>query len=265
MRPPRVQLVELEDLPWFPVTIRDLATDYLEFMQAKLRLHKPLVPLLADALQRCRAVTAVDLCSGGGGPVVALHAALADAGVEIRYILTDLYPNRPALDQAVARAPTGGIAFASTAVDARSVPDTLVGFRTLFNSFHHFGPQDAKAVLADAVRTGQGIGIFEIPERTFRALVPFVFLTPLVVLLTAPFIRPFRWSRLLFTYLVPLVPLTCWWDGIVSHLRAYTTAELAALGEAVGAVGYVWEVGSVRIPRTPSSITYLIGTPRSAT
>ena len=31
-------------------------------------------------------------------------------------------------------------------------------------------------------------------------------------------------GRMLWTYPVPLVPLTCWWDGIVSQLRAYTPA-----------------------------------------
>ena len=43
-----------------------------------------------------------------------------------------------------------------------------------------------------------------------------------IVLLVTPLIRPFTLSRILWTYLLPLVPLTCWWDGIVSQLRAYT-------------------------------------------
>jgi hypothetical protein len=38
---PRLQLVELEDLTWFPHTIRDLATDYLQFMETRFALHKP--------------------------------------------------------------------------------------------------------------------------------------------------------------------------------------------------------------------------------
>lgn len=41
---PRLQLVELEDLTWFPHTIRDLATDYLQFMETRFDLqagHSP--------------------------------------------------------------------------------------------------------------------------------------------------------------------------------------------------------------------------------
>ena len=54
-------------------------------------------------------------------------------------------------------------------------------------------------------------------------------LTPFAVWLMTPFMRPFRWSRLLLTYPLPLVPLTCLWDGIVSQLRAYTADELVEL------------------------------------
>jgi hypothetical protein len=43
---PRLQLFELEDLRWFPSTIRDLATDYLRFMETRFALHKPVVPLI---------------------------------------------------------------------------------------------------------------------------------------------------------------------------------------------------------------------------
>ena len=34
---PRLQLFELEDLEWFPHTIRDLALDYLGFMGSTFR------------------------------------------------------------------------------------------------------------------------------------------------------------------------------------------------------------------------------------
>jgi hypothetical protein len=48
---PRLHLFELEDQPWLPGIVRDLATDYLRFIQATFRLHRPIVPLLAEALR----------------------------------------------------------------------------------------------------------------------------------------------------------------------------------------------------------------------
>ena len=86
-------------------------------------------------------------------------------------------------------------------------------------------------------------------------------LTPILVLLVTPFIRPFGWSRLLFTYLLPLVPLTCLWDGFVSQLRAYTPEELNTLAKSLGDVGYRWDAGKGRLQGSPAHLTYLIGRP----
>ena len=257
---PRVQLFELEDQPWFPAIIRDLATDYLQFVESKARLHRPVVPLLAEALRSTGAARVIDLCAGGGGPVVALRHDLAGAGVEIPFVLTDKYPNLSAFSAIAREHP--GISGHPTPVDATDVPRQLTGFRTMFNAFHHFKPNDARAVLRSAVDARQPIGVFEIPERTIGMILVTVIMAPLMVLLTAPLIRPFRWSRLLFTYLIPLVPLTCLWDGFVSMLRAYTPEELEDLAASHGDVGYAWGAGKVKIDRSTAHLTWLIGLPR---
>ena len=90
---PRFQLFELEDLPWFPRAIRDLATDYLHFVEKRFHLHKPVVPLLRRGLEKSNLASVVDLCSGGGGPVSALHEELLASGVAVQFTLTDKYPN----------------------------------------------------------------------------------------------------------------------------------------------------------------------------
>ncbi len=77
---PRLHLFELEDQPWFPGVVRDLATDYLHFVEIRLALHRPVVGLLLEALRMTKLERVVDLCSGGSGPVLWLHKALADAG-----------------------------------------------------------------------------------------------------------------------------------------------------------------------------------------
>jgi hypothetical protein len=260
---PRLHLFELEDQPWFPAAVRDLATDYLHFIEAKFELHRPVVALLAEALRATKAAHVVDLCSGGAGPIPALQKALAAEGLDVRFTLTDRFPNIPSFEETSA-ASEGRMAFVAEPVDARTVPKDLTGFRTLFNAFHHFRPADAVAVLRDAAEAGQPIGVFEISDRRLSTLLPLLLLTPLMVALSTPFIRPFRWHRLLWTYLVPLVPLTCWWDGIVSQLRAYTVAELERLAAEVGVTGYTWRAGQVPIGSVPGRLTYLIGHPAVA-
>jgi hypothetical protein len=80
------------------------------------------------------------------------------------------------------------------------------------------------------------------------------------VLLVTPFIRPFRWSRLFWTYLVPVVPLVSLFDGLVSCLRTYSIQELRELTEDLGANNYRWNVGELK-GKGPIPITYLIGFP----
>jgi len=232
----RLHLFELEDLAWYPAVVRDLATDYLHFMETTLALHLPVVPLLRDALRQAGTGEMVDLCSGGGGPMPSLLAALKREGVTARVTLTDKYPNVGAFRALAARDPDG-IRFEEQPVDAAAVRARLAGFRTMFNAFHHFAPNGARAVLKSAVDARQPIGIFEIPERALATVIPLLF-TPLFVWLATPFMRPLTWQRLLFTYLLPLVPLTCWWDGIVSQLRAYTVEELVALTDGIGGPAY---------------------------
>ncbi len=257
---PRIHLFELGDQPWFPPAIRDFSTDYLRFLETRFALHEPVVPLLKAALEQSGSSRIVDLCSGAGGPVLALYEALAADGILVHVTLTDRYPNLEAFRCLSALHPTG-IAYAPGPVDATRVPAGLPGLRTMFNAFHHFAPESARSVLAAAVVAREPIGIFEIPERALSAILPLL-LTPLFVAIATPFIRPFRWSRLLWTYVLPLVPLTCLWDGLVSQFRAYTAAELMELTR--GLTDYGWQAERVRIGGMPGHVTYLLGMPGRA-
>jgi hypothetical protein len=253
----RLHLFELEDQAWFPATIRDLATDYLHVMQNAGALHRGMLPFIEEALQRGRTTHIVDLCSGGSGPVPAIVKDLREKGLPVTATLTDLYPSAHALERA-ASASGGVIDFVSRPVDARAVPDDLRGLRTLFNGFHHFRPADAQAILRDAAAAGQPIAIFEVSRRSAAMIVP-VLLVPLFVLIVTPFMKPFKWTRLFWTYVIPVVPLTCLWDGIVSQLRAYTVRELGEMAAGAGAM--TWRVGDPRLYRSGARVTYLLGWP----
>ena len=250
----RLHLMELEDQPWFPRTIRDLATDYLQYIQERFRIDRAMTPLIRRALDEGHAAGIVDLCSGGSGPLLGVVTDLAAEGRDVQATLTDLYPNLPAFEK-IAAASGGLIAYERQPIDARSVPSRLAGLRTMFNAFHHLRPADARAVLHAAAAAGQPIAVLEISERSLRTIP--VLLSPLFVWLATPFMRPFTWPRFLFTYVIPLVPFTVLWDGVVSQLRAYTVDELRALTE--GSAPMRWEAGQVPIARGNARLTYLIG------
>jgi len=261
----RRQLIEIEDQPWCPTAVRDGLTDYLQFISDRTEPYAAAARLLADALRvpadgpaSQPPVSVVDLGSGAGGPWRRLVRRFADAGVPVRVRLTDLHPNVAAFDQ-LARETAGAVAGDPRSVPADAVPDDLTGFRTIFTAFHHFPPPVARRVLADAVARGEGIAVFE--STTRNALCLFIMLlVPHVVWLVTPFIRPFRWPRLLLTYLLPVIPTVAFVDGVVSCLRTYTPDELRELAESVdGATGYAWTAGHAG--GGPIPMTYLLGLP----
>jgi hypothetical protein len=254
----RLHLFELEDQAWFPATIRDLATDYLHFMQNTWALHRSMVPFMEAALREGRTTHIVDLCSGGSGPIPAIVRDLREKGTTVTATLTDLYPNVPALEH-IAAGSGGAIDFLAQPVDARAVPRELRGLRTLCNGFHHFRPADARAILRDAAAAEQPIAIFEMSRRSIGMLLV-VPLVPLFVLFLTPFVRPFTWKRLFWTYVIPLVPLTCLWDGIVSQLRAYTVPELREMAAAAGSM--TWRADDPRFGGRRARLTYLLGWPQ---
>ena len=256
---PRLQLFEWEDLEWFPHAIRDLVLDYLGFLEVRFALYKPVLPLLRRMLEQTDTLKVVDLCSGRGGMVLALYEALASDGINVEFTLTDKFPNLRAFRDISSKHPLN-LRYISDSVDAARVPPELVGVRTIFNAFHHFSPGAARAVLQNAVKAGQPICIFEVPERRLLTIISLL-LTPLFVVFATPFIRPYLWKRLLWTYLIPFVPFMCCWDGVVSQLRAYTITELSELTQ--GFEGYEWSAGSTSIPGQPGHLTCLLGASRS--
>lgn len=258
---PRVHLFELEDLEWFPGRIRDFGTDYIHFLETKFEVHKAIVPLLGDALRRTGSTQVLDLCSGGSGPVAHVTQDLAAEGLDVQFTLSDRFPNLAAFERVVSES-EGRVTYLREPVNALEVPRDLPGFRTIFNAFHHFRPATARAILADAVAAGRPIAIFEIPERAVHTILP-MFLTPLIVWVLTPFIRPFSWLRLLFTYLIPIVPIYCLWDGVVSQLRAYRDRDLRDMAEGLGDGAYEWRAGWAPVPRMRGKVTWLIGLPKA--
>jgi hypothetical protein len=259
---PRLHLFEFEDQPWCPALLRDAATDLLRFALNLGGHYRCVAPRLQAALKACGTHQVVDLCSGGGGPWPSLLEALAPGeAAGVRLVLTDRFPN-PATAAALEPLAPGRVSAWPGPVDARRLPEGLPGFRTLFTSFHHFRPEDARTILADAVAAGQGIGVFEVTQRRPLALLLMLASAPFGVLL-APFLPPWRPGKLLLLPLLPVVGFTALWDGLVSCLRTYSPEELRGLVASLPASDYRWEAGELHYwgGRSLTPVTYLIGTP----
>jgi hypothetical protein len=248
---------EIHDHPRCPKLLRDLMTDALEATWNSRNIFGPVTPLLRQALHDSETSQVIDLCSGGGGPWLRLASEFADSsGKPVKIILTDLYPNRKAFEHLRGR--HLALDFFPEPVDATRIPPELSGFRTIFTAIHHFNPDQARAILQDAFEQRQGIGVFESTFCEPRTML-MVFLVPLLALWLAPGIRPFRWSRILLTYVLPVVPFILLADGLLSCLRSYSLADFEELVGGMRAEDYSWTVGIKH--GSWIGIPYLIGRP----
>ncbi len=257
----RLHLVELEDYPWFPPVIRDGATAFLRAIGRVAGYGQAIAPMVADVLRKTGHRRIIDLCSGGAGPLPELLSALAKDGLEVRAVLTDKYPNFPALEQAASES-DGRIHFSTQSIDATDVPRNMKGFRTLFNALHHFPPELARGILADAVRKRTPIGVFEMVERTAFSMGG-ICLSPLAVLALMPTIRPLRPAWWALTYLLPLIPGLILFDGLVSCVRVYSPKELWGLIRSIdGHETFEWRIERAIVFPIPGRATILLGMPK---
>jgi hypothetical protein len=256
----RIHWFEFHDLPWFPATFRDALTEWLRVLWDRIEAYPAIAPILAEMLRESHATRIVDLCSGASGPLLGIQHEFEAGGWSFKAIVTDKFPNVNGMSELRIKS-RGAIDTRLTSVDARAVPRDLTGLRTLFNSFHHFQSLEATQILKDAYAARQPIGIFEIPNRTFVGVSFSFFATFLGVLLLTPTMRPRRLAWWVFTYLLPVIPFIVAWDGWVSHLRAYTPAELLQMTRKFSD-SYGWETRLLKTRKGQFTVTCLLGVPQ---
>lgn len=172
----------------------------------------------------------LDLGSGGAGPVEAMIRAARDAGTTMpRIVLSDRYPDTRHFADLAARLGDSALGFVPEPVSALEADRLDFRLRCLFAAFHHFRPQEARAVLAGAARHADGFFIVEPFERTLRHFLMVFLSGPFVYMLAPFFSRRFCFRKLLVSTLIPIVPLMVMFDGCVSVLRVYTPREILSL------------------------------------
>lgn len=260
MKIPRLHLFEFEDQKWFPSVLRDLMTDYLRFVGNKMGILNPSVDLIVETLKESSTNRMFDMCSGGGGAWLSLLPQIREEIEDVSMTISDLYPNKRAFD-IMANKSSGEIEPFYEPVDAMNVNHSTNALRTQCLSFHHFDKKSATSLIQNAVDNNDPILILEGQERSISTVIQFMFV-PLFVFALTPFIYPFSLARLVFTYIIPVLPFLILWDGVVSALRTYEPEEMIEMVNRVnGHDSYKWDAGKSKA----SGITnvYLKGIPMS--
>lgn len=253
------RLFEFHEQSWMPKFLRHSVTDQLSALFSHYHMYHPIVGLLAKLLRQTGKHKIMDFCSGSGDTLFEIQKELKEQyHLPISIELSDKFPNADHFQKAHQYS---DIYYHPAPVDALNYTKSTSALRTFFTAFHHFTPEQAKNILASALHSQDPIAIFEFTDRSCARFL-FDLIIPASVLYLTPRLRPVSKAQLFFTYLLPVIPLISWWDGIVSNFRTYSQAQLQSLVQSLPSENYHWEIGSLPAGLRFYRITYLLGWPK---
>jgi len=203
--------------------------------------------------------------SGGQMPEVLESLRAQTNNEQLQLTLTDLYPNKEAIDKYKT---IDHVIYHEQAVDATDFTSAPAGIKTMVNCFHHMPPDAARQILTSAQENKQALLIFEMSDNKIPFLVWLILLpisliiTMLMAIVLTIFVRPMTWRQLVFTFIIPIIPICFAWDGQASMPRIYNHADMDLLLEALPKTeGYRWEKGFGEGKNGKKMGIYLLGLP----
>ena len=108
----------------------------------------------------------------------------------------------------------------------------------MLNAFHHFSSDEQRALVRRLREESGGAYVVEVLEPTFSCFLKVLFATTIGTVALAPFVKPFSFARLFFTWIVPVNVVTITWDGLVSVFRSRSVRHYRrSLRDGTGRVG----------------------------
>lgn len=213
---------ELEDHSWFPKSLRAYQTDFLGFISKFLGIYKPAESFLNQRIKPNDQL--IDLASGSGIPAINTTRKL-----NVSLTLCDKFPDSNNVEYINQK--TNGT-YLPQSIDI--VNDNLPKGSTylMFNSLHHFNQQEIITILKKIKSTKSRAYFIEPVTPRFITFLKVGFATLILPFFAVPFTKPFRWDRILFTYLIPVGVLATFWDGMVSVQKSYSIEKLNTLKQA---------------------------------
>jgi hypothetical protein len=129
----------------------------------------------------------------------------------------------------------------------------------MYNAFHHFEPVQQTVLVKKMVLNKNAFIFAEIMEPGILTVIKILFTTTILQIILAPFIKPFSWLRLFFTYIIPVNLFTVSYDGVISVLKSRSSVDyhhrLSGLSTAE------FEVTVRRFPNWKGAVVCITGNP----
>jgi hypothetical protein len=224
-------LKELEDYTWFPPLFRRYQLEFIGSLVNWLKIYKPLVPILLKLKSVTDIQKVIDLCSGSGGPAIFMQQQI---GNSYSTVLTDKFP------PPFAKQPS--VTYLNESVDVLHInpePDTLY---SMYNAFHHFTSVEQLQIIEKVIQSQSSIMIVEILTPSINSYLSVFLSGTILQWITAAFVKPFSFKRLVFTYIIPINIFTVVYDGLISVLRSKSVKQYKKLIGNISKKNYDLEV-----------------------
>jgi hypothetical protein len=240
---------ELEDYNWFPKRFRRWQLEFVGSMSVWTKLYRPLVPVMDEMISDYKITALQDCCSGSGLPAVYLHQQLHK---KMTLLLTDKYPDEHFVNNA-------HVIYSKENIDVLQMQTVEIALYTMFNAFHHFNKAQQKAIVKKMMSNNSAFIIAEILEPGLFNALKIFFTGTVLQIFAAPFIKPFSFARLFFTYIIPVNLFTVTYDGIISVLRSKTEKQYRELVNGLASNNFAITVH--KINNWKGNLVYIKGAP----
>ena len=225
----RKQITQIINTSWCPKFIKKLVAEFLSWFVVKVNATKPFIPLIESMVNDAHSNQIINIDFNIGAGIESVKPYLKE-DIQIKSIPISDFNT-----------------------------DTK-GVYLFLNSFHQLNVKQAKEILSQIAKSKNPIIIVEGNNDSLWQVVGMTVFVPLTTLLTAPFVKPFRLTRLLFTYIIPVLPLIITIDGCIALLKLYNPKDLLELTSSINAPKYEWKAGKNDNGRG-GKIIYLTGKP----
>ncbi len=221
-------LFEFCDQSWIPTGARECLYEIMEACNSGVRSFNRQVARSAIGLARDHGLSSIIELGAGRAPVTTELTKHEDtAGLKL--VPCDLVPNEAAYRK-LEQEHAGRVAPIYSPVDLTK-PQLVLNDSVLVmvGMMHHIPFELRPTVLRTLTQTNSQMAIYEPLRRTWLSiLMTLLSFFPAIMLPITFFRRPGKLRRILWCWLIPIVPWMFMWDGVVSCLRQWHAEEWQA-------------------------------------
>lgn len=245
-----MHLFEFNDQAFLPESIRATQRDVCELCNSVFRSFNHVAARRAVEEARGRECRSIIELGAGTAPITRVLANMPESrGLSL--VPCDLIPDASVYRELQHDHPEQVRPVFESVDFTQPHPWPPASIAVLVGTFHHIHPRDRRQTLMALSQSVEHVMIFEPLRNTWLSmLLTLLAQVPVLLLPVAYAHRPGRFRRLLWCWLVPVVPVVFLWDGLVSCIRQWSPdrwkRELAGIN------------GGARQPRIESGVHHII-------